>query len=414
MSREDNSTVKVFVKFKQHVDSNVSSGIHTLLGIPRSPEPSEALSSSSSSSTHQTGLPISKGTNLNPSSTYSIQSHPTTMDIMNMEKRPSQLDLFSVASWSYAPLNLRHLRPPVPNDLPSHHDAAIFTFEDAFEDLLVISQGNPLPDISTRVGQRKLLRQMYPNGEPMWFWLRRLESQGLLRRPRLDEMYRLDGFGPFSRQNESEFFQPHGLDWESFHNQLERRASDVWRRDSVADNGQSTGDFSDEAHKVSRNLEDGLTRHNPASVDESDSRHDAQQKGFPDNFDDIFSSITSSFAEGQKTWDTFVKSILENKSFPTNGSHQTTKHDKNGNKETVTQDEYVDRFGYLHTTVTRKTFDKDGREIGSQTHFTMRPADKRPNRSEEPEGNDANVIERTDSDDDGQQKPDKKQGWFWK
>lgn len=79
----------------------------------------------------------------------------------------------------------------------------------------------------------------------------------------------------------------------------------------------------------------------------------------------------------------------------------------------VTRDEKVNSFGYLTTTITKKTYDRNGNEIGTETHFTMRPADTTQN-VRALDNNDVNVIERADADTDNQQAQDKKSGWFWK
>lgn len=267
----------------------------------------------------------------------------------------------------YSPLNLRHLSQPVPRDAPSDMDASIFTFEDAFEDLLAASQDKPLPSIATRYEQRKLLRSMFPDGEPGFFWLRRLKSQGYLEMPDRNQLIR-----------QAEF------NWDQFHKELDRRASNVWRAVTGEDDRNSR-DVYEEADNF------------PESFRErSESR---QRRRDPDHFDDFFSSIRSSFSESQSSWDNFVKSFHDS---PTD-KFQTEKQDKN---QEVVKNEYVDRFGYLHKKVTVKTLDEDGNQIGSQTHYTVHPAEKKEGEAKDDAENTSGVH--------ASGKVETKAGWFWK
>ncbi|RFU72249.1 hypothetical protein TARUN_10003 [Trichoderma arundinaceum] len=416
MPRDGDPSLNIFVHFKQHVDSAVASGIHALFGRPQPPHqpPLPSTTSDMRQDKRQSELSISKS----PDTPISDSSSQVTMD--SVESHPQALDTVSVASWSYSPANLRHLRQPVPNDLPPQCDSTVFTFEDAFEDLLTVSQGQPLPDIKSKYNQRQLLRQMFSNGEPTWFWLRRLESQGLLRRPTRDELYRPRNFGLLEDSAEPEFSRSNWNDWSKLHEELDRKAAEVWKgvTSSEKPNGHANGgNFFDEIHQTFKQLEDGFYGRNRSRQEDHDSQH---QKSLPDHFDDLFSSLSSSFAEGHKTWDAFVKSITDNKPVPTDNSASPPANSSeekvydNGNREVVTRDEKVNSFGYLTTTVTKKTYDKDGNEIGTETHFTMRPADK-TQKAESKENSETNVIERAaDADTDDQQAQDKKSGWFWK
>ncbi|KAL6864324.1 hypothetical protein J3F83DRAFT_160577 [Trichoderma novae-zelandiae] len=438
MPRDGDPLLNVFIQFKQHVDS----AIHSLLasGRPQSqsqhqpqPPPDILLRQSDLSTSPSPDTPVCDSSHHRHTRNSHPQTSPpfsaVTMD--SPDSRPLALDTVSVASWSYSPLNLRHLKQPVPNDLPPQCDSSVFTFEDAFEDLLAVSQGRPLPDIKSRYNQRQLLRQMFSNGEPTWFWLRRLESQGLLRRPTRDELYRRPNFGLL--EDDDDDGADWGLsrsgwsDWSRLHEELDRKAAEVWSRAAASEksqDGQSHGNgFFDEVHQVFKQLEDSFHGRNRPRKEDHDGQH---QKSLPDHFDDLFSSLSSSVAEGHKTWDAFVKSITDSShkadnrpvssdsaaaSLPPSTSEE--KVYDNGIKEVVTRDEKVNSFGYLTTTVTKKTYDKNGNEIGTETHFTMRPAD-RTHRIDAGGSSDASVIERADTDSDDQQTQDKKSGWFWK
>lgn len=85
----------------------------------------------------------------------------------------------------YSPPALSHLRPPRPNDAPPHLDdrsrPSVFTFKDAYEDLMVASRGEPLPDLTTLYEQRiNLARQGPLLGKDTLAWLIRLKLKGLI------------------------------------------------------------------------------------------------------------------------------------------------------------------------------------------------------------------------------------------
>lgn len=304
------------------------------------------------------------------------------------------VNVAEIALSSYNPTTLGHLRQPVPSDLPSHLDASVLTFQDAFEDLLAVSNGRPLPDINWRYQQSQLLRQMYPHGEPTWLWIRRLESQGLIRRPRKSLI--LSSAEPA---------------WAEFQRDLEEGVEDFWRgiKDGVKD--PKNKEAIDEVGKAFRELRDQFA--GPAdSTSPSKSQQMGQKKDQPDDFDELFSAIKSAYADGQGAWDAFKKTVnedvprhmekferrMEEKfkeyKLPLNGPDL-----KENEKEE--KSEYVDIFGYKHTTVKRKTYDENGKEVGSSTIITIRRDEKDTPTS----------IENNDGRPNADDKP--KKGWFW-
>lgn len=248
----------------------------------------------------------------------------------------------------------------MPNDLPSDLDSSIFTFEDAFEDLLVVSQGQNLPDIGTKYQQRHLLQDMFPLGEPTWFWLRRLETQGLIRVPIYSKTFRAG--------------QP---DWSALHQEIDQRAAHTWGRLAGGDkrNDQDTGDFFQELGKVAKHLERSFLSAS-GDRDREDFAHISQQRNEPPNFDELFSAISSKFQESPSSWDTFVKTITENSNPVSVDGNKPVVPERKDKNVVTTKEEYVDRFGYLHRIVTRKTLDQNGNEIGRETHVTLCPSDK--------------------------------------
>ncbi|KAF4582886.1 hypothetical protein GQ602_006030 [Ophiocordyceps camponoti-floridani] len=127
-----------------------------------------------------------------------------------MNNCPNDFILSSILnSPFYAPHILNHLPQPLPKDLPPGLDPSIFHFADALEDLLIVSQGQPLPNIYARHARSRMMREMFPRGEPNWFYARRLQSQL-----------------PFRPQPVAPQPTP---DWRSFHIQLDGRSHEIWR-----------------------------------------------------------------------------------------------------------------------------------------------------------------------------------------
>ncbi|KPM37593.1 hypothetical protein AK830_g8946 [Neonectria ditissima] len=332
---------------------------------------SGSVSASTKASSNQLGADPSITT-----TTSSLSADADTVGPFHMEISRPNISMASMALSPYSPLTLRSLPQPVPSDVPSNLDASIFTFEDAFEDLLAVSQGQPLPEITARHDQRKLLRSMFPDGEPAFFWLRRLKSQGLLDMSSPSQL----------------LAQAADANWDYFHRELDRRAANVWRAVAGEDARESRDIFDDDDNFP------GSFRENPAS-------EPLRRRREPDHFDDFFSSIQSSFSNSQSSWDSFVKSITDSPSTSLDKPQEDRALDKN---QEVIKDEYVDRFGYLHSKVTVKTFDEDGNQIGTQTHYSFRPADKPVDNSKD---------EDKDEDKSGihaEGRVETKTGWLWK
>ncbi len=158
----------------------------------------------------------------------------------------------------------------------------------------------------------------------------------------------------------------------------------------------------------------------------------------PDNFDDLYSSIKSGFTESQKAWDTFKKIMAEDvparaKEFERDVKKHAEefgidinrraeerqleqearrrREQKDNEKQTETREEYVDLFGYKHTTVRRKTYDDDGNEIGSSVEVTVRPAEKG---GEGGGSGNKELDNKTGASTDSENGARNKRGWLWK
>ncbi|PHH62426.1 hypothetical protein CDD81_7145 [Ophiocordyceps australis] len=396
---DDNPTAdahshNVFIRFKDFVDSTIASGLRTLAGSPLTP----------SSSSHQ----IASSANLSPP-TSAVMSSPLHSSAMSIQ------DVFSLFSQPpYCPSALRHLPPPVPNDLEPSHDSSIFTFEDAFEDLMVVSQGKPLPDINTRHDQRKLLRQMYPSGEPTWFFIQRLVSQGLM---------------PSLVLNRSSSSTP--PDWERFHHELNSIAAEAWQSLLGPQNGQhgTDGFFGEVASAISDLGGFGAQEQN--SHQHQDDQHvqsasvDQQDPPEATTLEEFFSSIMSAFSTSQKSLGAFAKAIFDDgvatqqqqegqqQQQLQEGQQQQQQQNVTFGpnqelKRVETRDEHVDKFGYRHTTVTQSILDAQGNQVGRQVYTTVRRAEpSQDGQADTDESNSSNDSTHDSKDNDDP-------GWFWK
>ncbi|KAG6034097.1 hypothetical protein E4U40_004339 [Claviceps sp. LM458 group G5] len=267
-----------------------------------------------------------------------------------------------ISSGSYSPTALGHLRRPVPNDLPPELDAKVFTFQDAFEDLLVATKGQDLPDIRSRHQQRQLLWNMFPTGEPTWFWLRRLESQGLVR-----------PVDPFA------FITMHNPMWSTvFEEEPHTKTVDLWGSGQTDDNsgyGTTNIGLFERMKRALAEMERGI-------FGNSSGTGDAQHRGLA-NLDELFSEVSSRFRDSQSSWDAFFKSVFHTENSDLRDKSQGPLTHRGKQEVVTTEKEHVDRFGYLHKTVTRKMLDAEGKEVGVETYVTVRPAGEHINKTDD-------------------------------
>ncbi|PHH81648.1 hypothetical protein CDD82_284 [Ophiocordyceps australis] len=292
----------------------------------------------------------------------------------------------------YCPSALRHLPPPVPNDVAPAHDSSIFTFEDAFEDLLVVSQGKPLPDIKTRYHQRKLLCQMYPSGEPTWFFIHRLASQGLVPSLHLDRS--------------SSYTPP---EWERFHRELDSVAQEAWRTllGSQHASQHGTDGFFGQVASAVRNLP-GFGAQDENSHPQQD---DQQGPREPATLEELVSPVISAFSTGQKSWDVFAKAIFDSLDATQQQQQQPQNAALGPNQElrqVETRDEHLDKFGYRHTTVTQSILDAQGNQVGRKVYTTVHRAE--PSQHGQTDTDESNFF----NDSNQASKDNDRPGWFWK
>lgn len=114
MAADDDAPNNPFVRFRHHVDSNVQRGFQTVFG---------------------------ENTGRDHVSSQSPGAPASDSGVADVK------DIFTWAlSSPYSPFHLQHLPQPHPRDAPANSPHR-FTFRDAFEDLLTVNSGRPLPDI---------------------------------------------------------------------------------------------------------------------------------------------------------------------------------------------------------------------------------------------------------------------------
>jgi hypothetical protein len=105
-----------------------------------------------------------------------------------------------------------------------------------------------------------------------------------------------------------------------------------------------------------------------------------------------------------------VKLLNEDPAPPLNQEQKQLQKPAGDEKQVVTKDEYVDRFGYLHTKTLVKTLDENGNEIGSHSHYTVRPASK--------DNENGQIEEQSKDNQESGLKAsgslETKKSWFWK
>ena len=338
-----------FVQFKQQLDSTLHAAYETMLGSPGHQSPGD-----------------------------------------NNQRNPREGELnFQYAFFSpYSPTRLRHLPQPVPNDLPEGCDASLFTFEDAFEDLLAVTNDRPLPDIRQVYEQKKLLKHMFPQGEPAWFWFRRLQASGLL--------------APAWQTAD------HQSNWDKLHEELAQKSEEFEKR-------RLDGELSEAPQKILKDVIDTGGKLVQQIAKEMDgvrrswdtSQQDRQARDGPDNFDELFGSLQNWAESGKNSWDSFMKTIVESTASMEKPGHSTMSTFET-NLESHTK-EYVDEDGNRCFKITQTKRDREGNVVARETQTFISPPSRKSiehRRSDE--------YDEDDEDDKLYREQGKRVGWFWK
>ncbi|KAI0880834.1 uncharacterized protein GGS22DRAFT_80838 [Annulohypoxylon maeteangense] len=164
----DDSSDNPFIRFKRHIDNNVQRGFYTIFG---------------SSTTVATNTGNNMSTVSPDYNSFPREPETTSSNSEMLSRDGGNASVDDVLSWavssSYSPANLQSLAQPRPNDAPPDYPDC-FTFRDAFEDLLVASNGRPLSDL-----RRLLLAKQFENfkyspwGIPVEAWVSSIGRQSL-------------------------------------------------------------------------------------------------------------------------------------------------------------------------------------------------------------------------------------------
>jgi hypothetical protein len=289
------------------------------------------------------------------------------------------------ARWSpYSPQNLGHLPQPKPKDAPTHIQPGILTFQDAFEDLLTVSSGQPLPDILPKYEMRKLWWHVHGGREDVPFWIARLHSRGLLDNSNFEPSRSPSKWDDrwYSRHTVRGRFGCHpGQDEDH----------DAWPQ-AVApwgERGAQGRTLFEELDDITQRVDKRLprTEHDTeatarqCSIDtQTDKRlgknATKESSSGPDTFDDLFSTVQSAVSHGASSLSTLVKIARDSWE-----EAQAMAREVRVNQETTTagstlervesSEEYTDAFGNKHVKRTVKTLNQDGTEIGREVYIRI-------------------------------------------
>lgn len=187
-----------FIRFKQHVDARIGTGISVITGRSKT-----NMNTSSPQEAHTQPQPSQQQFNPSTGAFLPVATATMSQNPPGGEAFPTSTSYWN--DWAqlspYSPYNMRHLRQPVPSDLPADmvDDAHLFGFEDAFEDLLASTRPapevyhhltdsanrSPLPllDLRRHAHYKRHVRSTFPTGEPPMLWVNRLKDRGLLPLP---------------------------------------------------------------------------------------------------------------------------------------------------------------------------------------------------------------------------------------
>lgn len=439
-----------FITFKNEVDRHVALTLQGLLGIPSMVSRTFDLALRGSEPIH-TGPPMAA--TRPPQDSQPQQQWPdrTSPYVTNTggfgPTRRQTADERLISDWlafardsEYSPIYLRRLpRQPRPSGLPSYASTlsgglAPLTFEDAFEDLLCVASGRPMPDIHSRLAMRRMLRSMYPEhpfalgagGEPYRAWVRRLRTQGLLGIDQ-DRLGRSDGsFGGSGGRNGATAYDGEAIaafpgtveSWRYGSKAFDKSTGRyVWEDDrDVAGERQATwpvagpmpdgGLFErlDALFKAISGIDAGT------SGDSSSNKRD-KWRDLPDTEDALLSSVRSAFEQSEKSLNTFLKLVLGSDMNDVFGTRNLPSTDivaeaakAQGPLRSIEErEEHVDDDGTVHRKVTIRKVNEKGEEVSKETVYTARWSSS---------GED--TVQK-ESEGQGQNRGDsKRRGWFWR
>ena len=450
MPSDDDSSKNPFVRFKEHVDAHIGAGLHNVLNLPSIL--SETVASSRGLSPYDSSAAPSRQNDdvgahhddevvpphfrrwlwgqqqavaeeeyIDKYYERIAQNYPgDENEAVRNIIRSERFDAFARRS-QYSPIRLaeRMPRQPRPSDIQSDMDPRLFTYVDAFEDLLAEAADVPPMDLRARYNMNKMLRNTWPFGESPVSWARRLESQGLVK-AYFPSYHCLPPLKTVNEAvNERRIEQPKA--------EQSAAAKDVLARGGIAQEPKESkeqpaedGFFGEieKAVKLLNQVLDETTSITSRIWEPETTRDETSRESRTEN--DLYNAIQSAFNEGQRSLSTFFKSLADGieprrrSGVKSEADVQTLEEEgEDGMKTVKSTKEYVDEYGNKHVSTEVRRTNKEGTVVSTETHYSVRPASEAerssiktpPSHQEEPK-----KEEWVDSNETG----DKKTGWFWK
>jgi hypothetical protein len=453
MPSDDSSSKNPFVRFKEHVDAHIGAGLHNILNFPSILCDTVASSRQLSpydSRDAPTGQNVNEGLQSSDEDVppdfcpwlYGQRQAAAEEDAIDKyyeriaqnypgDKnegvrniiRGERFDTFARRS-QYSPIRLaeRMPRQPRPSDIHSDMDPHMFTYVDAFEDLLAEAAGVPTMDLRARYNMNKMLGETWPFGESLISWTRRLESQGLDK-----------AFIPDYRYSQAK--QPVTEQWVGqAKDQPAVAKEDIWL-DRSTEHLRTEGEQPPTEDGLFREIEKAVKLLNQvldetttltSSFWEPEKRREQHSREARTETD-LYDAVHSAFNEGQRSLSAFFRSLAEGiEPRPRTGLKTEadvpggeTVEEEDGMKTVKSTSEYIDEYGNKHVRTEIRRTNKDGTVVETETHYSVRPASEveRSAIKTSPSQQDESKDESKDQEwvdsyqrDDGE----KKSGWFWK
>ncbi|KAB5570324.1 hypothetical protein GE09DRAFT_1102768 [Coniochaeta sp. 2T2.1] len=419
MPSEDDTSKNPFVRFKEHVDAHIAAGFQNALRFPSTLTDllmaSAALSRPNDTrSTNTIYNGEQRETNNGDNNIYDGKAGSELIflhGIFQSRRREEAFDEYFArtsaryqgdehkvlrhlllqdrhAAFSgsvYSPKYLNESVPaPTPRDIKGHMDPAMFTWIDPFEDLLLETAGRPLTDIRARYARNKKLRELYPQGEPVWSWFGRLEELPTFRSYFYPDTFyeqrslKAQAKPPVIEQRTASAEDDRA--WGRTGDQVRDRVGDresSWNSRGLSGNEDrpAGNGFFAEIEKVTKVLNQVLE-----DAIDGPRKRQADSTREPRTEHDLYEAVQSAFNEGQRSLASFFKSLASELE-PRRPSAMKVEDLPNG--ETVEEDgtktvkltkEYVDDFGNKHISTEIRRTNKDGTSVSTETHYSVRPA----------------------------------------
>ncbi|KAJ0116509.1 hypothetical protein J7T55_007489 [Diaporthe amygdali] len=398
-----------FIRFKNHVNANISTGVSVLTG--NTGERDKSLGNNQQRTRNQQDPADHEGPDHAAASSPCLARN---QPLGEPRKQPGEIEYWN--DWClvdpYSPHNLTQIPQPTPKDLPSDVDPAGFGFHEAFEDLMSASSPSRghLMDLRERAGLKKTVLGRLVEGEPPSAWVRRLHGDGMLPPPffwehpgplagmrglrgvwgvpQARELYEArrafeqesraeHGDGADGAQSFMDFIRgfEDGTAGESF-----SRLEEALGRDA-AEMILKAHEFA--GHALRAFIGDGFGDH--ASDNSHAKSHDsaeptsASERDQPATEEDLFQMIHSASSEVDKIANAFANTMIGEAPPPAERTRremvpasETVEYDAFGGKTVRTTSEHVDLFGYIHSKTETRRLNAWGETVEQDTRYSVR------------------------------------------